>query len=349
MKHFWLIVLMITTVSSNSGYGLYGVDEDANLYKYDILLNGSNSSFKVSTTPNYYFTGNALGVIDKNLNIYYALIVEVTSWYYSIIVPFQLNGSRNSDIQPYSPIHLPSLYACSVADGDKAITINQNTGELYILGPKTAQSESEMILLNIKFDPLEDNAIINQIGPSYTNMSFKQVTEGGMSTYDTKRNMLWFSLINDDLNRIYYHINTTNGVVNNTLILKRNGNNGGVWYDALYFDKMDIIIGIICHYSETSNNITFQFVYLDPISLDIVKIFDAFDGVQAIYSDMTIDYKNHLFYAVFVYGKTEHQQQDGYLVQIDINNGTIVSKQEFCGIDFGSIECPSSMQLWQNE
>ena len=190
----WTLIYIVCCVSQQ--YQFFGEGIEATLNEWDITNQQSN---EIAQAPvNISSPVQALdGVIDQAANIYYMMYIvfsDITLQFKGYIIPFQLN---DTNISKYSPIPLPIEHDGVYDYNDKKLTINPETGELYVFAGRSVPnrpSALEYVLLTLKFDPVENQGSVTQVG-TYSNMDPSKLELNDI-TYDSKREMLWVALDN---------------------------------------------------------------------------------------------------------------------------------------------------------
>ena len=266
----------------------------------------------------------------------YIVFSDITLQFKGYIIPFQLN---DTNISKYSPIPLPIEHDGVYDYNDKKLTINPETGELYVFSGRSVPnrpSALEYVLLTVKFDPVTNQGSVTQVG-TYSNMDPSKLEINDI-TYDSKHEMLWVVLDNlrdGDLNNFtmtHNQINVKTGVINNTLaynVWETNEN----FMAYTYYDMMDVHIGWLYTYNGNKGMSGIQFVYLDPVTLAVIKKFDAITQDPMFITPSRMISSNGTYYVIFVDADTDHLPPYtlNTLTQIDIESGRITSQQQFCG------------------
>lgn len=342
---------------AQDGAGLYGIGGTTykggmySLVKYD-EINGTNTELANLPDSHYAFSAPSLGLIDSIHNIYFWM-TEIDNGHGIVstyLYPYNLLNVSNT----YKYLNL-SEYCFSTAGGggDQQNIVDPNTGYIYIWCKYNFNIKYQL-LLKLFFNPDYNNATIEVIG-NYTNIDNDiAVSAGGWKIYDTKRDMIYFlGLSGYPPQFIYYYINAKTGKIDNVI-----KNKNLTLVSAQYNPNLDKIVGITGDYQDGNYNEILQFVYVDPITLDIVKNVSYINNTNYCAEDQlsTQDIDNNIFY--FMASslpdkndcnslKNKSQPFLGNLVGVDINSGKVVSDPiGYCTSYGTTFDCPWDIKWW---
>eukprot|EP01083_Nonionella_stella_P042348 114421_1 len=314
-------------------------DGESTLVKYDTTT-GNASTVIIPNTRRPPITEEDLSCFD-NINHIVLLIYEhlTVHGYVTALYPFDL---QNTTAQ-YDPIVLP-IESNPLLAGDQCAS-DPSTGDVYIFG-HDASNHLYQLLLKLSFDPKKKHYSITQIG-NYSLIDDIPLVSGELSTYDSKRDMLWltgeYGKDDNDSTSDYFYINAKTGEVENKM--EWDGHSG------VYNPHLDQIVGVTSTRWNEMGYAEYQLVYTDPKTLDTVKSFAAFTGVDwCLYNDVyTMDIEGGIFYQIVfanVSGTCVNSTHfAGHLVGVDIYHGTVVTSPQIC--ELGDIDsCPWSIQYW---
>ena len=195
----------------------------------------------------------------------------------------------------------------------------------YILGD-SAKSTKEQLLLKIRRNDADGTYSIKTV-ETYQGLNDMESVPNN-AIYDSKRNMVW--MMGTQLNGlVLYYINATNGEMVNVITCATTNQtcpgsniwaNGGI-YDA----KLDKIITLNWVMVKNESNVYYKLVHLDPVTLNIMKEFDSFDGWLGG-SLLTIDTNARICYGLLMQriGNFSNGQIFVNLVQFNISDGNII-------------------------
>lgn len=120
---------------------------------------------------------------------------------------------------------------------------------------------------------------------------------------------------------------------------------------GLYDSKLDQIVGLINPGKDNEGYMEFQMVHLDPVTLNVTKIFPKFSNGK--YCDWTFafgeDVEHGIWYQVMLKSKNSNTcngvnaiEYQGYLVGVNVSDGTVINEPYLC--DY--YVCPFDMLYW---
>ena len=322
------------TIASGTA-GMYAIVNKYDLGEYD-LSTGALTTVSRPDIPVYAYTGENIGCLDNVNGIYYMIYEEEGNKTYTGLYPFNLVDPNSK----YDTIKLSMIYPDDVIGANDICISNPTTGDVYMWG-KTRDLK-ETILIKVAYAG-NGEFNISTIG-NYSVNTHQNAEPGSIGVYDNKRNYIWMSGYDDNRKWAYFYINVITGELNKSIEVDYYA------YDSLYYDiKLDYIVGVSINQNGNGYfDLTFQ--YLDPVSFDVVKTFDANDnnycGLSTIFNE---DVNNGTFYQITYKLMTttdcmNRNDLEGFITAIDVNTGKVLYDVGICP---GMVNCPWDIKYWE--
>lgn len=331
------------TIGSGSA-GLYCIDNENNLGKYDLTTGNFSELARASGIPINAATSENLGCLDEINGIYYMVYQQPLNYSYTGLYPYNIIDPSSK----YDTIKLTMIYANDVIGANDICITDPSTGVAYFWG-KDKNTDSIQRLIKISYinntNRSRNNFDITSIG-NYSDINKRQDGDpGSIAAYDSKRDYLWMSGYNSDRNFALFYINTINGELKNSVEIDYYA------YVSLSYDRnLDSIIAIGINRSGNSYfDITMY--YLDAVTLNVTKTFDAVNnnycGVIGIWDE---DVKNGIYYQFTIKDTTSttgncsnFEFYDGYVSSFDVKTGQVNNEILVCP---GLKECPWDIEYY---